>query len=103
MKYSKTEAGQQAFKQRSPTISARQRSMFILFDGQRTAAEVLALISGYKDQRGYDIVRNYWLAKWPAAAAEKTPPPPVQTMKWRSPVSPFDHSVTRRATSTASS
>lgn len=46
MKYSKTEAGQQAFKQRSPTISARQRSMFILFDGQRTAAEVLAATSG---------------------------------------------------------
>jgi molybdopterin-containing oxidoreductase family iron-sulfur binding subunit len=28
--------------------------------GGRTAAEVVALISGYKDQRAYDIVRNHW-------------------------------------------
>jgi hypothetical protein len=30
MKYTKTEAGQLAFKQRSAQMSARQRSMFIL-------------------------------------------------------------------------
>lgn len=46
MQYTKTEAGQQAFKQRSPSISARQRSMFILFDGQKTAAQVLATTAG---------------------------------------------------------
>ena len=40
--------------------------------GGRTGAEVVALLSGYKDQRAYDIVRNYWLAQWPAANAEKT-------------------------------
>ncbi len=32
--------------------------------GGKTAAEVVAMISGYKDQRAYDIVRNYWLARW---------------------------------------
>ena len=46
MKYSKTESGQVAFKQRSPQISARQRSMFILFDGNKTAEQVLAATAG---------------------------------------------------------
>lgn len=46
MKYSKTEAGQVAFKQRSSQISARQRSMFILFDGQKTGEQVLAATAG---------------------------------------------------------
>ncbi len=39
--------------------------------GGRTTAEVVALISGYKDRKAYDIVRNYWLAQWPAATREK--------------------------------
>lgn len=46
MKYSKTEAGQAAFKQRSAQISARQRSLFILFDGNKTAEQVLASTTG---------------------------------------------------------
>lgn len=46
MKYTKTEPGQQAFKQRSPSISARQRSLFILFDGQKTLDQVLAATTG---------------------------------------------------------
>ena len=46
MKYSKTEAGQQAFKQRSPLFSARQRSMFILFDGNKSLEQVLAATAG---------------------------------------------------------
>ncbi|MDQ7744061.1 hypothetical protein [Hydrogenophaga pseudoflava] len=46
MPYLKTEAGQLAFKQRSVQMSARQRAAFILFDGQRTLAEVLASTSG---------------------------------------------------------
>lgn len=42
MKYAKTEAGQQAFKDRSPLLSARQRSAFILFDGVKTLDKVLS-------------------------------------------------------------
>ncbi len=42
MKYTKTEAGQQAFKQRLPSITPRQRTLFILFDGQKTVDQVLA-------------------------------------------------------------
>nr|WP_315493800.1 hypothetical protein [uncultured Rhodoferax sp.] len=46
MKYIKTEAGQQAFKERSPLFSARQRSTFILFDGNKTLDQVLAATGG---------------------------------------------------------
>lgn len=46
MKFSKTEAGQQAFKARSALLSARQRSAFILFDGVKSADQVLAATSG---------------------------------------------------------
>ena len=46
MTYLKTDVGQQAFKTRSSLLSARQRSAFILFDGVRTGAEVLAMTTG---------------------------------------------------------
>lgn len=42
----KTEAGHQAFKERSPLFSPRQRSAFILFDGQKTAEQVVAATVG---------------------------------------------------------
>ena len=41
MKLNKSEAGQAAFKVRSPLFSLRQRSIFILCDGRKSAAEVL--------------------------------------------------------------
>ncbi len=44
MKYSKTENGQIAFKERR--IVGRQRSMFIMFDGNKTADEILAATVG---------------------------------------------------------
>ncbi len=53
------------------TASVQQPLIRPLYDG-KTAAEVVSALTGYKDQRGYDIVRNYWLAKWPAAEAELT-------------------------------
>ncbi len=46
MKYIKTEAGQQAFKARSALFSSRQRSAFILFDGVKSDAQVLAVTAG---------------------------------------------------------
>lgn len=65
MKYVKTETGQQAFKVRSPLLSARQRSAFILFDGVKTTAQVLAATAGlgitpddieYLFQQGFLVV-----------------------------------------------
>ena len=38
----KTQAGQEALKDRHGSLSSRQRSAFILFDGKRTTAEILA-------------------------------------------------------------
>jgi len=38
----KTEAGQQVLRDRSVRLTPRQRSAFILFDGKRSVAEVLA-------------------------------------------------------------
>jgi hypothetical protein len=46
MRYAKTDAGQQAFKARSPLFSARQRSAFILIDGVKTRDELLAASAG---------------------------------------------------------
>ena len=46
MKYIKTEAGQLAFKERSPLFSSRQRTAFIMFDGNKDVAQVLAAMSG---------------------------------------------------------
>lgn len=46
MKLTKTEVGQKAFKERSPLFSARQRSAYILFDGQKTVDQVLAATAG---------------------------------------------------------
>lgn len=38
----KTPAGQQALKDRHGSLTSRQRSAFILFDGKRSTAEILA-------------------------------------------------------------
>lgn len=46
MKYAKTDVGQQAFKERSPQLSAKQRSAFILFDGAKTLEQVLVATAG---------------------------------------------------------
>lgn len=46
MAYVKTDTGQQAFKDRSVALTPRQRSAFILFDGKRSVADVLAATAG---------------------------------------------------------
>ena len=46
MKLTKTDVGHKAFKERSPLFSARQRSAFILFDGQKAMDQVLASTAG---------------------------------------------------------
>ena len=42
MLFVKTQAGQEALKERHGGLTPRQRSAFILFDGKRTLAQVLA-------------------------------------------------------------
>lgn len=56
MIFIKTAAGQQAFKERHGTLSLRQRSAFILFDGKRTLEQVLAATTALGV--GWDDVRH---------------------------------------------
>ncbi len=44
--YQKTELGRQVLKDRSPELTSKQRSAFILFDGNRSTLEVLNATSG---------------------------------------------------------
>jgi Fe-S-cluster-containing dehydrogenase component len=44
------------------TVTIQQPMIQPLYGG-KTAAEMVALISGYKDQRSYEIVRNLWEGK----------------------------------------
>ncbi|MBY0466621.1 MAG: hypothetical protein K2W33_16920 [Burkholderiales bacterium] len=84
MVYLKTDAGQLAFKQRSPDISQKQRSAFLQFDGQRSLAAVLQAVQaiGITPADIADLVTKGFLA--PAApaghaieTAHTTPPAPV--------------------------
>jgi hypothetical protein len=43
MAYVKTEEGQAAFKEKSALLSARQRSLFLLFDGVKSLDQILTL------------------------------------------------------------
>jgi hypothetical protein len=46
MIYVKTPAGHKAFKERSTALNSRMRTVFLLFDGTRDAASVLASTAG---------------------------------------------------------
>jgi hypothetical protein len=76
MKLYKTELGQAAFKERSPLFSSRQRLTFILFDGKKTVAEVLAQTSGMgMTQADVDyLIALGFLA--PLTSAQASAPPP---------------------------
>ena len=77
MKLIKTETGQQAFKARSPLFSARQRTAFIMFDGQKTVEQVLAAAAslGLTAEDVEHMVEHGMLA--PAVGEEATPVNPV--------------------------
>ena len=42
------------------TASIQQPTIQPIYNG-KTPAELVAVVTGYKDQKAYDIVRNYWL------------------------------------------
>ena len=52
MTYSKSEAGQQAFKTRSALISPRQRSAFIMIDGVKSTEQLLTAVAGLGVNQG---------------------------------------------------
>jgi MoCo/4Fe-4S cofactor protein with predicted Tat translocation signal len=52
------------------TATIQQPMIAPLYYG-RTQAEIVAALTGYKDQKPYDIVRNYWTAKFAKGDADK--------------------------------
>lgn len=77
MKYSKTEAGQQAFKDRSPLMSSRQRMAFIMFDGEKPLDKVLAATAGAGVTQA-DI--DHMVEQGFLMAAEETTPMPLAAL-----------------------
>ncbi|MDE2417917.1 MAG: hypothetical protein KGN32_08935 [Burkholderiales bacterium] len=77
MRFIKTETGQQAFKERSPLFSVRQRSTFILFDGHKTVEQVLTATSGMGvTQADVDaMLSNGFLALAPGESTGTMPMP----------------------------
>jgi MoCo/4Fe-4S cofactor protein with predicted Tat translocation signal len=51
-------------------IVSIQQPMIDTMYGGKTPAEMVALIIDYKDKKGYDLVRNFWKAQFPAKDAE---------------------------------
>ena len=80
MRLVKTELGQTAFKERSPLFSVRQRAMFILFDGKKTVADILAAAGGMGvTSADVDaLLERGFLA--PVAQSEPTAPPEATTL-----------------------
>nr|WP_315489356.1 hypothetical protein [uncultured Rhodoferax sp.] len=72
MKLTKTETGQQAFKARSPLFSARQRTAFIMFDGQKSVDQVLGAAAslGLTAEDVEHMVAHGFLAPAPGEAMQ---------------------------------
>ncbi|MEX8191486.1 hypothetical protein [Comamonas guangdongensis] len=76
MYFVKTPAGQQAFKERHADLSPRLRSAFLLFDGNRSLAQVLEAISalGVGKDDILPLVTRGWLATREAGGEELQQP-----------------------------
>lgn len=84
MTYTKAQVGQQAFKERSPLLSARQRSAFILFDGVKSVEQVLAATAGLGiTQADVDhmVAQGFLVAHAPASAAADAATAPVASSR----------------------
>lgn len=68
MKYTKTDRGQQAFRERTPALSARQRTAFILLDGVKTLDEVLATTGCARADVEHLLASGYIVATADSAA-----------------------------------
>ena len=79
MIYTKTELGHSALHNRSIALTPRQRSAFIMFDGKRSVADVLAATAGLGTTAEdlTHLVSLGLLEPVAAAAAPVAPPAPV--------------------------
>lgn len=91
MRYVKTDEGQAAFRERSALLTARQRAVFILFDGVRSVGQVLAATASLGTTRldiehmvTHGFVKEAAVSGTPAvavAAGSKTAPASVAEAK----------------------
>lgn len=97
MRYQKTEAGQQAFKQRTPLMSARQRAAFILFDGQRPLDVVLSSTVGLGMTREdiLDLVEKEFLQASVAQASTSAVPANERSLRPPAVEPPSERAVDR--------
>lgn len=75
--YQKSQTGQEAFQKRSPEISAKQRSAFLLFDGKRKVQDVLAAGLGITQADVDDLVTKGFLVSLDAAGTVDAAPAPT--------------------------
>jgi hypothetical protein len=77
MKLYKTEIGHAAFKERSSLFTGRQRSLFILFDGKKSVAEVMqaAVVLGMGPADVDYLLAMGFLADQPTALPESAAVP----------------------------
>ncbi len=90
MRFKKTEIGQAAFDARSELFTPAQRKAFIVVDGNRTVAEILAMMAplGLQQEDLDTMLANGFLNVVQATAAVPSPPiqpkaPPKMTEKER--------------------
>ncbi len=81
MIYTKTEAGQFAFRSRSDLLQMKQRSIFLLFDGVKSVDQILKLTAALKiTQEDVDaLVTHGFIAAVGANAAARYLPPSSET------------------------
>lgn len=73
MKYAKTESGQLAFKARSPLLSARQRSAFIMFDGSKSLGQVAAVVGVDQADVAHMLAQGFLVPAEPARVLAAVP------------------------------
>lgn len=73
MKYAKTESGQLAFKARSPLLSARQRSAFIMFDGNKSLGQVAAVVGVDQADVEHMLAQGFLVPAEPALSVAAVP------------------------------
>lgn len=73
MKYAKTESGQLAFKARSPLLSARQRSAFIMFDGSKSLDQVAAVVGVDQADVEHMLAQGFLVPAEPARVLSAVP------------------------------
>lgn len=89
MRLFKTALGQSAFKERSPLFSARQRSLFILFDGKKSLSDVLAAAAGLgMGQMDVDYLLSLgFLSQQPSDIPLDTGSAPLEVVSMSAPLS----------------